>query len=234
MKFIGKLNVRVALAVLIAIVALSSSFSAPMTVAAQSQGCYPYYTVKAGDNLYRIALAAGTSWQTLMYLNGIYNPNIIYVGQRICLPPAAPGVTATPIVVVTATLRPATLVPTVRPATAVPTTVPNPGGINLPAPGVFPTITLNTYFARVGDTLTIAGLNFPTNEPVDIFFTNLGTPYPASSSGSAVTSATGTLSTTVGIPLAVDGIPLNGAQIGILVKGRVSGYFAYNYFNRLP
>lgn len=233
MKFIGKVNVRIALALLIAFIAIGGAFAQPMAVTAQSQACYPYYIVKPGDNLYRIALAAGTSWQTLMYINGIYNPNIIFVGQRICLPPAAPGASPTPIIVKTATKAPTAIPPTPKPGTPVPPT-PVTSGIALPPPGVFPSITLNTYFAHVGDTLTVTGQNFPTNEPVDIFFTNLGWPYPASSSGSAITSATGTLNTTVGIPLAVDGVPLNGAQIGIMVKGRVTGYFAYNYVNRLP
>jgi LysM repeat protein/aryl-phospho-beta-D-glucosidase BglC (GH1 family) len=67
------------------------------------------YTVQPGDNLYRISLKFNTTMQILMQLNGLANPNIIYVGQVLKLPggtaapaPAVPtagaptGLTATP------------------------------------------------------------------------------------------------------------------------------------------
>lgn len=44
------------------------------------------YTVKAGDTLSGIAAKYGTSYQTLARINGIANPNLIYVGQTIKLP----------------------------------------------------------------------------------------------------------------------------------------------------
>ena len=44
------------------------------------------YTVKAGDTLSGIAAKYGTSYQTLARINGIANPNVIYVGQTIKLP----------------------------------------------------------------------------------------------------------------------------------------------------
>jgi len=40
-----------------------------------------WYTVKPGDNLYRIAIRFGTTINALMAANGISNPNRIYVGQ---------------------------------------------------------------------------------------------------------------------------------------------------------
>jgi hypothetical protein len=227
-KFLNKaFDWRWSMAILVALLALAGTFTTGQTTAS-AQGCYPFHIVKPGENLYRIALAARTSWQWLMWYNGIRNQNLIYVGQRICLPPVGAGVTATPIQVRTATPRPPR--PTVAPR---PTTAPPPtSNIRLPAPGVFPRITLNTYWARIGDSLTITGVNFPTNEPVDIFLGNLGAGYPATPVASAVTGADGSLITTLTIPPSAGGFALVNAKIGVLVRGRVSGYFGYNFFNR--
>ena len=43
--------------------------------------------VQAGDNLYRIALRYGTTYQELAAYNGISNPNAISIGQEIRIPP---------------------------------------------------------------------------------------------------------------------------------------------------
>lgn len=43
------------------------------------------YTVKSGDTLYGIALANGLNWQTLAKQNGISDPNVIFVGQKLSL-----------------------------------------------------------------------------------------------------------------------------------------------------
>ena len=45
-----------------------------------------YHTVVAGETLTRIALRNGTTWRTLASLNGLANPNLVYVGQRLRLP----------------------------------------------------------------------------------------------------------------------------------------------------
>lgn len=44
------------------------------------------YTVKAGDNLFRIALRFNTTVEALAACNNIANPALIYVGQRIRVP----------------------------------------------------------------------------------------------------------------------------------------------------
>jgi LysM repeat protein len=44
------------------------------------------HTVKAGENLYRIALAYGLSWQTVATYNGITSPDQLVVGQVIHIP----------------------------------------------------------------------------------------------------------------------------------------------------
>jgi len=57
------------------------------------------HIVQAGENLYRIALRYGITWQELAQLNGITDPTTLRVGQRLILPggtigtqpPAPPG-----------------------------------------------------------------------------------------------------------------------------------------------
>lgn len=42
-----------------------------------------YYTVQSGDTLSGIAFKYGTSYQKIVQLNGLSNPNLIYVGQKL-------------------------------------------------------------------------------------------------------------------------------------------------------
>jgi len=44
---------------------------------------YGYWRVCYGDTLGKIAHYYGTSWQYLAQINHIYNPNVIYAGQKI-------------------------------------------------------------------------------------------------------------------------------------------------------
>ncbi len=48
-------------------------------------GCSHYYVVRRGDNLTRIAYRYGTTVNALMRCNNIWNPDVIYVGQRLCI-----------------------------------------------------------------------------------------------------------------------------------------------------
>jgi len=52
------------------------------------------YIVQPGDNLFRISLKFGVSQQAIMIANGITNPNLIFVGQRLVIP--SPGAVVTP------------------------------------------------------------------------------------------------------------------------------------------
>jgi LysM repeat protein len=45
------------------------------------------HVVQPGENLFRIALQYGMTQETLANYNGITNPNLIYVGQRLQIPP---------------------------------------------------------------------------------------------------------------------------------------------------
>lgn len=56
------------------------------------------YTVKKGDTLWGIASANGTTYQKLASINGISNPNLIYVGQVIKLTGSASTSTTTKVV----------------------------------------------------------------------------------------------------------------------------------------
>ena len=63
---------------------------------------YKIYKVVSGDNLTKIAKANNTTVNELVQLNGIKNPNLIYVGQEIKIPveeaapaPAAPSYATT-------------------------------------------------------------------------------------------------------------------------------------------
>ena len=54
------------------------------------------YTIKAGDTLYKIALANGTTVEAIMAINPGINPNRLQIGQVICVPTIAPPVPTCP------------------------------------------------------------------------------------------------------------------------------------------
>jgi hypothetical protein len=55
------------------------------TVQAAGGSC-SYYTVVSGDTLAKIAHRSGSSMTSIMRANAIRNPDLIYLGQRLCLP----------------------------------------------------------------------------------------------------------------------------------------------------
>jgi LysM repeat protein len=187
---------------------------------AQAQAiCTPNHVVQPGDDLYRIALAAGTTWPFLMQLNHIPNANLIFVGQVICLPGSMVGTPASPI----ATASPTSIVPPL--ATAAPGS-----GIVLPPTGVFPSIDFSSRSAAPGDTITITGINFPTNEVADVYITPLYGNQPYVAVAQTTTSANGTVNYNFAIPTSVNGAPLQGGAFSVLVKGHTTGYYGFNFF----
>lgn len=60
-----------------------------------SVGCSSHYYVRHGDKLSVLASYFGVSTHALASINGISNPNLIYVGQKLCVP-SAYGVAAPP------------------------------------------------------------------------------------------------------------------------------------------
>ncbi len=76
---------------------------------AENAGKPGYYTVKAGDTLFRIALDNGQNWRDIQNWNSLANANSIEVGQVLrVLPPVAVATAPTPSPVVVAPTGPAT------------------------------------------------------------------------------------------------------------------------------
>lgn len=67
------------------VIKVSATATAASSQAASSTSSNGSYTVKSGDTLYGIALANGLNWQTLAKQNGISDPNVIFVGQKLSL-----------------------------------------------------------------------------------------------------------------------------------------------------
>lgn len=197
-----------------------------MPPAPYQYSCAAYHTVAPGENLFRIGLKYGLSWVVLQQVNHLPSANFVVVGQVLCIPVILPPITPPPPPTgIPPTLPPP---PTIFPPTAVPGT-----GIVLPPPGVYPKIDIQPRYAKPGTTVTITGVNFPTNEPSDILITPLYSYQPYVPVASLTTTATGTVNTSFVIPTTVNGQPLTGAAFSIMVKGKVTGYFGYNYvYNR--
>jgi peptidoglycan-N-acetylglucosamine deacetylase len=70
------------IALIVAMLAVNTLPAAAQS-ADQTIGVDILYTVQYGDTLAKIAAKFGTTWQALAQLNGITNPNLIYVGQTI-------------------------------------------------------------------------------------------------------------------------------------------------------
>jgi putative chitinase len=51
-----------------------------------SEGVCTWYVVQRGDTLSKIAVRHGTSVQAIAQRNGLQNANLIYVGQKLCIP----------------------------------------------------------------------------------------------------------------------------------------------------
>jgi LysM repeat protein len=77
--------ILVALALVLAATA-TTAVAAPQA----SYTCVAYHTVRFGDTLNSISRLYGVSVQALMAANNIYNPNLIFAGQTLCIPGSAP------------------------------------------------------------------------------------------------------------------------------------------------
>jgi LysM repeat protein len=70
--------------------------ASPAATASSSSAGAKTHTVQAGENLFRIALKYGLTYQKLAAHNGIANPNFIMVGQVLKIPAEGDGDTTTP------------------------------------------------------------------------------------------------------------------------------------------
>jgi murein DD-endopeptidase MepM/ murein hydrolase activator NlpD len=93
-------GVRIALIALVIIALLLSSISCASNRKIDRRIDGIYHVVKPGQNLYRISLTYGVELQQVAQINGISDPSVIQVGQKIFIPGAnrvldVPVITAT-------------------------------------------------------------------------------------------------------------------------------------------
>jgi len=222
----------------------AAPYVAPVVVApvVVVPNCPNSVVVKPGDDLYRIALADNTSWPILVALNHIPNPNLIYVGQTICLPaPIAAVATATAIAVTPDLTQTADALLTGTPVpplvsdtpTLIPTNTLVPPVV-MPPPTVYPSIALNKYLTGSGDTVVITGIYFVPNSTLDIYLAPYNALAPGVPTGTAVATTMaagdGTLSVNFVIPSAPDGTPLRGQFWTITVRSRANNYYGYTSY----
>jgi LysM repeat protein len=62
------------------------ALAAPNTGGHKGGECDQWYTVKCGDTIGNIAWKFGVNSTELAQMNGLHNPNKIYVGQTLCIP----------------------------------------------------------------------------------------------------------------------------------------------------
>ena len=115
-------------------------FAAAMAPAASAAACTTQYTVRPGDNLFRIGLAFGVPWPQIATANNLSNPGLIFPGQVLCIPsdtgtPAPTATGPTPTASATATGP----TPTAS-ATITVTVAPTVTATGQPAPTAVPTV----------------------------------------------------------------------------------------------
>jgi LysM repeat protein len=71
-------------------VAVAAPSGTPQNAPQASYTCVAYHTVRFGDTLNSISRLYGVSVQALMAANNIYNPNLIFAGQSLCIPGNTP------------------------------------------------------------------------------------------------------------------------------------------------
>lgn len=218
---------------LIVSIGLAVSLLALVLAPASAQACANPYTVKPGDNLYRIGVAFGVQWPAIATYNNLANPNVIFAGQVLCIPPAGPGtplpsltpaVTATrPVtatVVATATVAPTATRPvtaTTAPATPAPTATTRPGT-------VIPTFDIINVVR--GASVTIRTANFPANQNFTAMMGPIGTlGVGGTTVGTTDSGAGGVFTATYPIPAGL----ANAGAIAIRLQSP-AGWYSYNWF----
>lgn len=86
---------------LLLLIAIALMFSATFAAAAETRAAGSeivcrYYVVRKGDTLRAISARFGVSTKTLQDVNDIRNRNVIFAGQRLCIPTAPPTPTPAP------------------------------------------------------------------------------------------------------------------------------------------
>lgn len=187
-----------------------------------AQACAAQHTVQRGENLFRIGLTHGVAWPAIAQANNLANPNLIFVGQVLCIPDltAAPapsattGATGTPGA--TATSAPTAAASAIPGATAVPGAT--------PTQFVIPTFTIESVVR--GQSVTIRTQNFPANQTFTALMGPLGSlGVNGTPAGTTQSGAGGTLTATYTIPA-----DLSGASYIAIRLQSPAGYYSYNWF----
>jgi LysM repeat protein len=202
---------------LLSLVLVASLMAAVFVVPAEAGACSANHTVVAGENLYRIGLKYGLPWASIATANNLANPNLIYVGQVLCIPaPGTPAPTATG--------------PTPAPsATATPTRTPTPtatGGTPVPTtpPFAIPTITIVAIVRNTS--VTVQTANFPPNQSFNVTMGPIGSAGVGGYAAGTVNSgAGGVFTATVTIPTQM----ANASAIAIRLQSS-AGYYSYGWF----
>jgi len=189
---------------------LSIALTLCLLLAAQSRAsaadCAVQHTVKAGENLFRIGLKYGVSWRIIAQANNLANPNLISIGQVLCIPNAAatptPSATATP----SGTSTPA-------PATATP----------VPYTGKVPMIRIAGVVRD--QTVTLQAWDFPPGQTFDVLMGAMGTRGVNGTKAATQDSGSGSFTATYSIPAVLRG----SSQISIRLQSAF-GYYSFNWF----
>lgn len=203
---------------------LSLSLAVWLLLAAQSRvaaaDCTVQHTVRAGENLFRIGLRYGVGWPAIAAANNLANPNLIYIGQVLCIPGAATATsTPTPASGTPSATATATTTPPTATATLLPTATPLP----TLRPGTIPTFRI-TAVAR-DKTVTIQAFDFPAAQQFDVTMGPMGTRGLNGTRVGAQDSGTGFFTATYNIPANLFG----ARQLSIRLQS-ASGYYSYNWF----
>ncbi|MCB9435798.1 MAG: LysM peptidoglycan-binding domain-containing protein [Anaerolineales bacterium] len=164
------------------------------------QACAQTHTVQVGQNLFRIGLMYGVQWPLLAQWNNLANPNLIYVGQVLCVSGPNP-------------------VQVVVPANA-------GGGAVYPGNPFGPTTQPRIYFPKVtlNQNFELRGYNFPANTSITIGLTTLGN-LPYVPYYTASTDASGQFYVLINLPPAL----ASAATVAVEAR-TATGYYAKNWF----
>ncbi len=138
------------------------------------QNCRVLHTVQRGENLFRIGLIYGLTWDQLLAANRISNPNYVPAGTVVCIPNNPPA-------------------PNPQYGTGGPITTPPTGTVIIGSPFYR---TVAASFNAQTSQLTVSSSGFPANSRFDVYVAASPTDFSGGIRFSSNTDANGNLSAT--------------------------------------